>query len=77
MLLLWLRLFLRVKGHLSYRALLLGGVVAGPLFVIFMQVWAGEPVTFHEAYAQVAIAFTVLSVTVAMVFGLIAKVRTA
>lgn len=68
-------LLLRAKGNLTYGALLLGGIVAGPLFVIFMQVWSGEPVTFREAYAQAAIVFTVLSVTVAMTFGLIAKAR--
>ena len=68
-------LLLRAKGRLTYGALLLGGIVAGPLFTIFMQVWSGEPVTFHGWYVQIAIWFTVLSVTVAMVFGLIAKVR--
>jgi hypothetical protein len=68
-------LWLRLKGNLTYVALLLGGVVAGPLSMIFMQVLSGEPVTFHEVYAQVAIAFTVLTVTVAIVFGLIANAR--
>ena len=68
-------LLLRSKGRLTYWALLIGSIVAGPLFLIFMQVWSGEPVTFQGAYAQGAISFTVLSVTVAMVFGLIAKVR--
>ena len=70
-------LLLRSRGNLSYGALLLGGIVAGPLFLIFMQVWSGEPVTFQEAHAQAAIAFTALSVTVAIVFGLIAKTTSA
>ena len=70
-------LLLRFKGSLTYGALLLGGIVAGPLFFILMQVWSGEPVTFREAYAQAAMLFTALSVTVAIVFGLIAKTNTA
>lgn len=69
-------LLLRAKGRLTYGALLLGGIVAGPLFAIFMQVWSGDPVSFYGWYVQVAIWFSVLTVTVAMVFGLIAKVRT-
>ena len=68
-------LLLRAKGRLTYGALLLGGIVAGPLFAIFMQVWSGDPVSIYGWYVQVAIWFSVLSVTVAMVFGLIAKVR--
>ena len=66
---------LRAKGRLTYGALLLGSIVAGPLFVIFMQVWSGESVSFQGPYAQAAITFTVLSVTVAIVFGLIARAR--
>ena len=68
-------LWLRFKGKLTYLALLLGGVVAGLLFMIFWQVLSDEPVSLNEAYAQVAIAFTFLSVMVAIVFGLIANAR--
>jgi len=68
-------LLLRVKGRLTFVALLLGGIVAGPLSVILLQVSSGEPVTFQEPYVQGAIVFTALSVLVAMVFGLIARVR--
>ena len=68
-------LLLRAKGRLTYGALLLGGIVAGPLFFIFMLVWSGDPVSFDGWFVPVAIWFSVLSVTVAMVFGLIAKVR--
>lgn len=69
-------LLLRAKGRLTFAALFLGGIVAGPLFVILMQVWSGEPVTFQGAFAQAAIMFTVLSVAVAMLFGLIAQAKT-
>lgn len=61
-------LLLRAKGKLTYVALLLGGIVTGPLFMIFLRVLSGKPVTFHGGDA-------VLSVTVAIVFGLIAKAR--
>ena len=68
-------LLLRAKDRLTYRALFLGGIIAGPLFVIFWLVLSGEPIAFDRLYVQIAIYFTVLSVTVAMVFGLLAKVR--
>jgi hypothetical protein len=68
-------LILRAKGKLTFAALLVGSLLAGPLFLVLMQVLSVEPVTFHGSDVQLAISFTVLSVTVAMVFGLIAKVR--
>jgi hypothetical protein len=68
-------LLLKATDRLTYGALLLGGIFAGPLCAIFIQVWSGEPVTFQGAYAQVAIVFSILSVMVAMVFGLIAKAK--
>jgi hypothetical protein len=69
--------FLRAKVKLTYVALFLGGLLAGPMFTVFMQVWSGDEVTFRGAFAQVAMVFSLLSVTVAMVFGLIAKARFA
>lgn len=68
-------LLLRAKDKLSYGKLILGGFVAGPLFVILWLVLSAEPIVFDRLYVQISIYFTVLSVTVAMVFGFIAKVR--
>jgi len=68
-------LLLRIKDRLTYGTLLIGGIITGPLFVILWQVWSDEPFAFDRLYVQIAIYFTVLSVTVAMVFGLIANVK--
>lgn len=68
-------LILRSKDKLTLRALFLGGVIAGPLFHVFMQIWSGDELTFRGPDVQVLITMTVLSVGVAIVFGLIAKAR--
>ena len=68
-------MILRFMGQLTFAALLVGSVFAGPLFLVLMQVLSGEPVTFSGPYVQVVISFTVLSATVAIVFGMIARVR--
>jgi len=70
-------IILKSKNKLTYWALFLGGIIAGPLFHILMQVFSGEPVTFQRPYDQILISYTILSVAIAMVFGLIAKARIA
>lgn len=68
-------LLLRAKDRLTYGALFFGGIIAGPLFVILWLILSDEPLVFDRLYVQITIYFSVLSVTVAMVFGLIANVR--
>jgi len=68
-------LILRFKGKLTFAALLVGSVLAGPLFLVLMQVLSGERVTSSGPYIQIVISLTVLSATVAIVFGMIARVK--
>lgn len=68
-------LFLRYRDNLTYLSLFVSSMLAGPLFLVFMQLISGEPVIFDARYAQVAISFTALSTMVAMVFGKIARVK--
>jgi hypothetical protein len=68
-------LILRSKDKLTLTALFLGGVIAGPLFHVFWSILSGEELAFRWEYFQVLVMMTVLSVGVAIVFGLIAKAR--
>ena len=68
-------LLLRARGRLSFGAILLGGIAAGPLFFIFLWLWSGEPAFPTAEGAQVVVVFTGLTATVAATFGVIAKAR--
>ena len=68
-------LVLRSKDKLTLKALFLGGVIAGLLFHVVWSILSGEEFAFRWEYFQVVVMMTVLSVGVAIVFGLIARAR--
>ncbi len=68
-------LVLRSKDKLTLKALFLGGVIAGLLFHVVWSILSEEEFAFRWEYFLVVVMMTVLSVGVAIVFGLIARAR--
>ena len=68
-------LVLRSKDKLTLKALFLGGVIAGLLFHVVWSILTGYEFAFRWEYFLVVVMMTVLSVGVAIVFGLIARAR--
>ncbi len=69
-------LLLRFKDKLTFVALLIGGLIAGPLYMEILEVVVnGQSARLRHLYSSDMILPAFLSVMVAAAFGLIAKVR--